>query len=255
MEAGIKQVLGPYGALLLKYNEEENDAMVRNPKMAQRLYENRKQEYEGHMFIALKPVYIERVDGWDYVRNWLRFRPAVLNLQTPEQRTAFLTKVMQEQGWEAYESQRVDMQNIKPEVLPRVQIWDKCVELNRCLKAAKRDTSNDDDPSKISKREDVLKFNADDEGKNGDDALESFMKGAVAFEEIQAQMPKSQYVRGEVDKAREQHFQDFGEELDDPTRLAMIARTQAARFDKLQSTKSNGSFTAPRAASMRHRVQ
>lgn len=254
MEAGIKQVLGPYGAMLLKYNEDENDAMLRNPKMAQRMYENRKKQFDGHMFIALKPVYIERVVGWDYVRNLLRFHPAVLQLQTDEERTMFLHKVMQEQGWEAYEQKRVDLQKIKPEVLPKCVIWNHCVQLDRCLKAAKKNTSNDDDPSKESKREDVLKFNADDEGHNGDDALESYRNGAVAFDEMQNDMPRSQYIQGAIDGAREQYVEAFGEELTDPTRLAQIAATQAARFDKLHS-HNKGGFTPARASSSRHRVQ
>lgn len=185
MEAGIKEVLGPLGALLLKYNEEEHDVMMKDPKRAQMLFERRKQSLQGSICIALKPCYIpKRVDAWDYVRSLIRFRPAVSgDMFTEEGRSKFLAGVLAQQGREAYEHKAIELRSLKPEVLPKVQIWDRCVELDRCLIAAQRDTRNDDDPSKVSHREDVKKRNADAEGLNGDDALECLIAGTKVLTE------------------------------------------------------------------------
>lgn len=253
IESGIKDVLGPFGALLLKYDETEKEAMVRNPRLAQQMFEARKKQLAGHICIALKPVYFDRVTAWDYVRDWIRFRPTVLSFQTDEARAQYLRDVLESEGREAYERHAADLRTIEPEVLPKVQIWECCVELDRCLRRAESDRRNDNDPTKISKREDVLKFNADENGQDGDDALESFRNGAVAFKEIQTTIPRSYFVGERMNKAQEEHKQAFGEELTDNTRLAMIAQRQNAQYSK-EHPSGGTKMNFPRASSTRHRL-
>jgi hypothetical protein len=75
---GIKAVLGPYGALLMRYNDEERQAMARDPKIAQQMFERRKEEHSrGQLMIALRPANTDRVAGWSYIRGLLRWRPVV----------------------------------------------------------------------------------------------------------------------------------------------------------------------------------
>jgi hypothetical protein len=253
IEAGIREVLGPYGAVILKYNEDEREAMMRDPKRAARMFDLRKRELSGHMCLALKPVYVDRVAAWGYVRDWLRFRPAILPLQTEADRDRYLHDTLQAEGREAYEARAAEMRNLKPEILPKVLIWDRCVELDRCLKVAQHNDSADKDPSRASKREDVMKFNADENGENGDDSLESFRDGAIAFKEIEATMPKGEWVDERMAEAQEQHARDFGSEITDQHRLMQIAACQSAMFDKTNPS-SGGSFSLPRASSSRHRV-
>jgi hypothetical protein len=253
MEAGIKEVFGPYGALLLKYDETEREVMRSDPKRAKMLFDLRKKSLAGHMCIALQPVYVDRVAAWGYVRDWLRFRPAVMQLQTEAERDEYLKGVLAIEGREAYEFQAAHLQNLKPEILPKVQIWEACHELDRCLRVAQHDTRSDDDPSKPSRREDVLKFNADENGENGDDSLESFRNGAIAYKEIRETIPMADYVAGRIAEIQENHQQAFGEEITDPTRLAMISQTQTARYQK-QFGQASAGFTLPRL-STRHRVQ
>lgn len=180
IEAGIREVLGPYGAILLKYDENEQEAMRRDPQMAKRMFDARRKSLNGQICIALKPIYFDRVAAWGYVRDMLRFRPAVMDLQTPEQRDKYLRQVLEDEGLEAYERQAADLRQIKPEILPKLQIWKACKELDRCLRAAMHNTSGDSDPSKPSRREDVMKFNADPiTGEGGDDALECLSPGTM----------------------------------------------------------------------------
>lgn len=254
IEAGIKEVLGPYGAILLKYNDDEREAMMRDPKRAQMMFDRRKRDLGDRICIALKPAYVDRIAAWSYMRELLRFRPAVVNLQTPADRESYLRDVLAQEGLLAYEAQVAELRRLEPEVLPKVQIWDVCRELDRCLQVAQHDTRADADPSRPSKREDVLKFNADNEGKNGDDSLESARNGFVAFKEMQATMPLSEFVSTRVDEVQQEHLANFGEELTDPTRLAMVAQRQQAIYAK-QTPQTGGSFTFPRGGSQRHRVQ
>jgi hypothetical protein len=252
IEAGIKEVLGPYGAILLKYNEDERAAMMRDPKRAQMMFEQRKQQLGDRICIALKPVYIDRIAAWSYMRELLRFRPAVVNLQTPADREAYLRDVLQQEGLAAYEMQAAELRKLQPEVLPKLQLWNVCKEADRWLQVAQHDTRADSDPSRVSKREDVLKMNADENGKNGDDAGESLRNGLIAFKEMQATMPLSEFVSTRVDEVQQAHLAAFGEELTDPTRLAMVAMTQQAIYAK-QTPKTGGSLTFARQGSLRHR--
>jgi hypothetical protein len=250
--AGIQEVLGPYGALLLKYNEDEQDAKTRDPKRAQAMFERRKHELGDHMHIALKPVYVDRVAAWGYVRDWLRFRPAVLDLQTDAEREKYLRDVLQSEGALAYEMQAAEMRKVKPEVLPKVQIWKVCRELDRCLKMAQHDNRADKNPWQESKRENVQKFNADENGENGDDALESFRDGAIAFKEIEMLVPRPEWVGDRMDQFQQAITAETGEPITDINRLMMMQLTQQALYDK-SNRPSGGSITLPRAGSMRHR--
>ena len=253
MAAGIREVLGPYGALLLKYTDDERDMMLRDKQRAQQMFDRRRAEIGDSLCIALKPVYFNRVSAWAYVRDQLRWRPAILQFHTDTEREDYLRDVLKSEGREAYERTAMELQKIKPEILPKVLIWDRCVQLDRCLKAAQRDMRNEGDSSGASKIEDVRKFNADpDTGLNGDDALEAFRDGLLAFKDIQTTIPLSYYVADRVNQAQEQHIKDFGEELTDPTRLAMISQTQAANYTK-QHGVGLRAFTPARASSLRHR--
>lgn len=252
IEAGIREVLGPYGAILLKYDENEQEAMRRDPQMAKRMFEARRKSLNGQICIALKPIYFDRVAAWGYVRDMLRFRPAVMDLQTPEQRDKYLRQVLEDEGLEAYERQAADLRQIKPEILPKLQIWKACKELDRCLRAAMHNTSGDSDPSKPSRREDVMKFNADPiTGEGGDDALEAFRNAAAAFQEIQTMMPLSYFVDERMGEIQAAHAEAFGEEITDPLRLAMINAAQTASYETKNEPMRG--MNLARAGSFRHR--
>ena len=252
MESGIKEVLGPYGALLLKYDETEQEAAMRNPKYAAQLFERRRKELLGRMCIMIKPIYMNPVDAWSHMREMIRFRPAVLDLQTPGAREQYLRDVLATEGREAYERHAADLRTLKPEVLPKMLMWAVCKEADRCLKVAQRDTRNDDDPSKVSKSELVLKFNAID-GENGDDALDSLKALLGAMKEIATDVPRAYFVNEQIGLAQKEHVEAFGEEIRDPMRLRQIAMRQTAIYSE-EHASTGKEFTLPRASSGRHRV-
>jgi hypothetical protein len=253
IEAGIKEVLGPYGALLLKYDDDEREVGLRDPKRAKMMFEIRRRELAGHIHIVLKPAYIDRIAAWGYIRDWLRFKPAVLDLQTPEAREQYLRDVLATEGMEQYELQAVALKKVQPEVLPKVAIWQVCKGLDRCLKVAMHDTRADDDPAKPSKREDVLKFNADENGENGDDELEAFRNGVVAFKEIETTMPQSFWVAEKMAAIQELQQAEFGGQITDINRLIQMQNAQAALYQG-QNTPRGGTMILPRNSSQRHRV-
>jgi hypothetical protein len=240
---GIKEILGPYGAFLLKFNDDERKAMSNDPKLAHMMFERRKQDMSrGQMMIALKPAITDRIAGWSYIVNLLRFRPVVT--ETEEELRSRLEQVFRKSGVESYERELAKSRTGGPEILPKMLIWKCCGEAIRGLTEAQTD-----DPPR---QEDVRKWDAID-GVGGDDGLDSVRHTAMAYKEVESVIPRSYFIGERMSLAQEAHVEAYGEELTDPTRLAMIARTQAAKYDKLHGQGSK-SFSLPRAGSSRHRV-
>ena len=240
---GIKQILGPYGAFLLRFNDDERAAMSKDPKMAQMMFERRKSEMaQGQLMIALRPANTDRVAGWSYLNEMLRFR--AIMTETEDELKQRLGRLYQESGVEAYERELAKSHLIGPEILPRMLLWRRCEEAIRGLTEA----MTDDEP----RAEDVRKWDAID-GVGGDDGLDSLRHLMMAFKSVEATIPKSYFVGERMSVVQDEHVAAFGSELTDPTRLAMIAATQAARYDKAHNPGGAG-FNVPRAGSRRHRV-
>lgn len=220
---GMKSVLGPYGAFLLKYNDEERAAMEKNPQYAQKIFRARlDSQPKGQMAIALKPANNSRVDGWQYMVELLRFRPVIQ--ETEDEIMARLQATFKHHGVEAYEREvsRARPMGVK-EVLPKLQIWKCCKELIRGLEEAIHDV--------LPREEDVRKFDAID-GVGGDDGLDSGRYTLMNFKDATANMPKSFWVSERLEEVQAEHAEAYGAPLTDPTRLAMVEMTQRALFDK-----------------------
>jgi hypothetical protein len=245
---GIKTVLGPYGAFLLRYSDEERAAMAQNPKLAAQMFERRRMENsKGQFCIALKSANTDRVAGWNYMHELLRFRPVLQ--ETEEELKGRLVRIFTRAGIEAYERELAKVRTREKEVLPRLVIWRHCYELKRFLEVAQHDGTL---VNGIAPRtEDVKKFDANELGDGGDDAGDSARHLLMAFKEVEKAMPKSHWMSEQMSKIQSEQVEVFGAEITDPTRLSMIAATQSARFD----SKNVGlrGYTPPRASSSRHR--
>lgn len=243
MADGIKAVLGPYGAFLMKYNDEERDAMSKDPKLAQQMFERRKGEHNrGQMMIALKAANTDRIAGWSYIRGLLRWRPVVQ--ETSDELKQRLMTVFHRSGVEAYERELKRANLSGPEVLPKMLLWRCCTEAIRGLTEAQTDEP--------PRGEDVRKWDALD-GVGGDDGIDSLRHGAMAFKEVETVVPKAYYIGERMTEAKEHYRENFGGDLTDPTRLSMIMHNVSARYDQQQKGRS-GTLNIPRAGSSRHRV-
>lgn len=244
MAQGIKEVLGPYGAFLLRYNDDERAAMAKDPRMAQQMFERRKQEAaRGQLMLSLKPAQTDRVAGWSYIVDLLRWRPIIT--ETEEELKKRLIQTFERAGVESYEREVAKAQALRgPEILPKLVLWRCCREAIRGLQEAQRD-----EPPRA---EDVRKWDAVD-GVGGDDGIDSLRHTVMEYKQVETTIPKSYYIGERMSRIQEEHVTAFGAELTDNTRLAMIAATQAARYDKEHGGKSK-SFSLPRASSSRHRV-
>jgi hypothetical protein len=239
--AGIRSVLGPYGAFLLKFTDEERSLMEKDPTLAQRKFERFRADGGGKFVIALKPASKDVTARWSYMRELMRFRPIVQ--ETEAQLKERLRITFGRGGVEAYEVELSKVKRHGPEILPRLQIWKgKCNELVRCIEEANRD---EDHPEKIKK------WNAN-EGIGGDDAIESAGHGLHHFKEVEAVMPKAYYVSDRVEQVQNIMEAETGSRLTDPNRLIMVHKAAEARYERVHPT-NGGQLYIPRASSGRHR--
>lgn len=170
MADGIASVLGPYGAFLLKYTDDERRAMESNPANAQKMIESRiASAAQGKIQIVLKRASTDTVARWSYVRELLRFRPIVQ--ETEQELRERVTERFQRSGLEAYERELLKIRRPQDEHLPKLQIWkDRCPGLVRCLEEAMEDETNSE---KIAKKDAV-------DGVGGDDECDScFIAGTM----------------------------------------------------------------------------
>lgn len=243
IEAGIKTVLGPYGAFILKYSEDERAAASRDPRSAALMFERRRQEMAGRglMCIALKPANNNRVHGWSYIRDMMRFRAILAESETETKDR--LRNLFHSAGVEAYERELTLSSHRKPEILPAIVLWKVCREADRFLREAQKDA--DHNP------EDVLKFDAVD-GVGGDDGGDSLRYGCMGYKDILSRMPKNAWISEKLSGFQESQVEAFGQEVTDPTRLAMVASTQARLYEKQNPAHGGTSVTFPRNGSRRH---
>lgn len=173
--AGIASVLGPYGAFLLKFTDEERLAMSKDPALAERKLAQHRDRAQGKFFIVLKPASKDTEARWGYMRELLRFRPVVQEtedeLKERLRQTFSRSEGDRSSAVYAYEKELSKVKRHDSENLPKLQIWNgRCPELVRCMEEA---TKDEDHPNRVKK------WNASD-GRGGDDALEScFVAGTL----------------------------------------------------------------------------
>lgn len=241
LEMGIKEVLGPYGAIMLRFNEQERDAMLRDPTRADVMFQQRRADFQGRMGIAIKSANNDRKAGCDYINYLLRFRASLT--ETQEELSERLTATYGRSGLLAYEKARSNTKIGKEEILPKVQIWNVCRGLDRCLKTLFR--------GEPPKDEEYAQMNSID-GEDGDDECDDFRYGVMGYKEVETVIPKEYFVGERMAAAQTAYVESHGEELTDPTRLAMIQQRQTAIYQQ-QHPPGGGQFNIPRASSSRHR--
>lgn len=247
--SGIKSVLGPYGAFIMKFNDEERFAMERDAEFARQMFERRKADRPaGTMTINVKASSRDRSGGHAFMLDLLRFWRAVT--ETEDELKARLMETFgrakRDGGGEAaiaaYETELAKVRRPVDGALPKLLIWNVCTGLIRCMEEATRDP---DHP------EEVLKVDAVD-GLGGDDELDSARVAIRDFREVEKVMPRIYYVSEKMEKIQDRFTQDTGERLEDINRLIQVQRRQEAIYDGTFSKSS--SFTPARASSSRHRV-
>jgi hypothetical protein len=150
MAAGIGLVLGPEAVLLLEPTEEERERLGAKAWDA---VQARREEQRDKLRIVVQRANNDRVGGWNYIRQLLRWWP-VRKGDGPRIDYSLVRDLLgRPNGPEEY-MRYISSLAIQEEVLPRLMIHSSCVKLIEGILRAQYDDSN---------KEDVRKEDGDDE--------------------------------------------------------------------------------------------
>lgn len=222
---GIECVLGPGSAFLHEMDDDERELRKTDPSRARELFEAR-QHHSSARKAAINIVMAnnDRVGGWNYMRELMRFRPILpggANFDAEVAKSIFGT-----QGHLAYETYLANTRKAmegKAEILPRLQIWDCCSLLIDGIQAAVRSDK---------KPEDILKTDNDT-----DDAIDAARYTLNALKDMQGSVPKSYFVQDRIEIARVNGGLLGSDGMTDMTLLSQVARgAEDAWGDQNKST-------------------
>lgn len=239
---GINSVLGPFSAFILNYDHDESALRAVDEQAALRRFEKRRKEAEGRVCIWIKRANPDRIGGFSYIRDLMRFKPVTLKKPDDE----YFRKILNERGVAEYEKELDRYRSVpneqasaeKGRMLPGIQVWKQCKELDYCLRNARYEEG----------KEDIAKWNYDESANiPGDDAVESLRNGVNAFKVIRDEVrpPQSYYVIEQIDKAQQQYMENFGSRITDPAILGQIALYQEAKYRQKYESRQEP-ITLPR---------
>jgi hypothetical protein len=213
---GMRSILGPDSVFIPDSAKEADvDAMMAR---------YREQRRGG---IIIRPAQNQRVPGWQFCREMLRWKPLSDGPKEPMDYNLWI-KIMHERGQQAADEYRMAFEP-KREVLPKLQIWDCCPKLIAAIPTASYaglEGSHTQDP------EDVLKTATDE-----DDILDAWRYLMTGYRFQQENMPKSAWIQQRMEEAKARHG-NLG------TNLVPIARHLDAEWDRRHAAPKG--FIAPR---------
>lgn len=169
--AGIQRILGPKSAFAVEFTESERELPNEQAWAAM----NRRRVEQRTTAITIDRASNERVAGWMFMRDLMRWKP-IVDLSQNKADPGEVKRLMEVEGALAVREYLAAF-NARPEVLPRLQILDCCPHLIRCLQNVVHKEGT----------EDVLKA-------DGDDPADAARYSLVAVRNVQNVKPKQEHV-------------------------------------------------------------
>jgi hypothetical protein len=235
IEAGIRSYLGPYSSFLMEYSADEKRKAKTDPAGAAKDFAMRQQLLSGQMCVMIKRANNDRLAGAAYIRDLLRFIPAVPEVE-PD--LIHAQNLYQTKGMVAYVDYMDRFKNIKAEILPKIVIHEgKAPILVKCIGSLIWDDKTTDG----KRRQDVKKV-------DGDDPYDGWRYGCMAHSDnAMTVQPRESYVQERLQAVAAKHN---GPDTD-INMLIMASQKAEAQWDQNQITIPG--FSAPRFGSSRHR--
>jgi hypothetical protein len=220
---GIESVLGPGSCILLGPGETGNEDF----------FERR--EFQRGASITLRSAQNQRVAGWQYMRELMRFRPVYQGAQA-EFDYAYGCKLAIEEGsFERYYEylKAFDNRNKKAEVLPKLQIHSDCRQLIDAIPLAMYDETNGEDVQK--------------KHFEGLDSLDGCRYLLMGLQREMKREPYQDFHQRRMESIRERH----GEGVDGNM---MVWANRKAEADYAKQFESPGHIFLSRASSRRAKL-
>lgn len=194
IKSGIQRILGPDSVFLVAPNEDEREMGTEDRHKS---IMDRYSKLAGKAVITINRARRDRVDGWQYIRDLLRFIPTVSAKFDKEYARSLLAL---DNGIRKYEEYKSKFENRKPEILPGLVIWDSCPKLIQQMKDAVNATQK-------GKPEDVL----EDGAEHSNDCLDALRYVLLGMSDAQNREPLGVFVRKRLER-----FEQTRPNTDDP---------------------------------------
>jgi hypothetical protein len=230
IESGIRSYLGPYSAFLMDYSEDEKRKARTDPAGAAKDFAMRQRVLTGQLCVMIKRANNDRIGGWSYMRDLMRFIPAIPEIE-PD--LIHAQNLYQTKGMVAYVDYMDRFKNVKAEILPKLLIHEgKCPGLVKNMGTLIHDDK---------RKEDVKKVDGDDWGDSARYLLIAHRDSAEATQ------PRESYVQERLQAVAAK----YNGPNTDINMLIMASQKAEAQWDQDQITIPG--FSAPRFGSSRHR--
>jgi hypothetical protein len=196
---GMQSVLGKGGAWIAEMSEDEKELRKKDPVAALEALRRRQKDEQAPFSITIVRANNNRVDGWNHMRDLMRFDP--IERAKPDEQ--YIQALLKANHADALIQQYLAQFNDKEEVLPQFVVLDRCKYFIEWVPTALHN------PARV---EDVLKTEGDDFG-------DAARYGLMAHRDNLGAMPKAQYVADRI-AAVESSMISRGYSLEDPTMRA-----------------------------------
>ncbi len=213
---GINSVLGRGSAVAMGLNEDERVVNDTDPGRANELYVARVSSLLQECRIMLRPANNNRVEGWSYIREMLRWVPTA---DIGPMNAAFDQVLRSGSLKGAALRRRIEVLSQPDKALPKCRIFiDKCPRLIHALERAQTLETE-----LKSKKNDIAPH------KDIDDALDAFRYGILGFMYLEKELPKAYWSQKLLADAKAR-----GADLN---ALHMMHITQEQNWEKMQKRK------------------
>ncbi|MGC4052885.1 MAG: hypothetical protein QM757_26455 [Paludibaculum sp.] len=221
---GIQAVLGKGGSWIAVMTEDEKEIKKADPARALEMMRRRQVEEQGKYSVTIVRANNNRVAGWNYCRDMMRFTP------TPKASPDwnYVNALLKSHHGEMLVRQYLAQFDEAEETLPLSVITDNCKRLREWIPTAIPD------PKRV---EDVLKVEGDDFG-------DGWRYGMIAHSDNKAAMPRAQFLADRI-SAVEKGLIGRGYTLEDPTTRAHVMMTLNNEWDRDHAGPME-SFNLPR---------
>lgn len=175
MGDAIGKILGPNAVAVLSAEEERE--MDKDETL---FWRNKK--FQGRASIIIRHAKTDRIDGWEYLKELMRFVPLTKPVGTYDHNYAM--KLAMDESTEKYLQYIRAFEAAAPETLPKLQIWDCCPRLKEAIPKAMRDPKNEEDVTKAH--------------WEGADRMDSLRYLAMAHKFDSPRMPKEVYIAEKI---------------------------------------------------------
>lgn len=178
---GIQAVLGGGTSFILEMTPDEKRLSQTDPDLALRSFQSRRAQSQSRYCITIARANNDRVDGWNYCRELLRWRKFEIR---GEPDAEVVERLRSKANAEELVRQYLSAFDRREEVLPKILIHEGCKRLRETIPLMVHNDAKPEDLEKV----------------DGDDPVDAWRYGCMAHRDMQNNMPVQAFIHDRVNR-------------------------------------------------------